>query len=221
VSERICGHAHDITLPLRPSTPTWPGDPQFSVQPALLINENGARVSHLTLGSHSGTHVDAPAHLLANGKGVDELDLDALLGPTVVVYLPDTTAITREDLASSISKYHHNLTMPCPRRLLLKTRNSDRGLLSGGFTPDYVALTAPAAEWLVAIGVILVGIDALSVDPFDDASCSVHHILLENGIIIVEGLDLGQVSPGAYSLVCLPLRISGGDGAPARALLVH
>jgi len=209
---------YDVTLPLRPAMPIWPGDPPVRIQPVILSDEKGAQVSELVLGSHSGTHVDAPAHLLASGRGVDELDLEALLGPAWVIYLPETAAITVKDLSAAVAA--HGLDPDdLPPRLLLKTRNSDRAILSGDFTPDYVSLTVPAAHWLMAQGMVLLGIDALSVDPFDDPLCPVHHILLAHGVVIVEGLDLRGVTAGPYDLVCLPLRIPGGDGAPARVLL--
>ncbi len=207
-------------MPLGSSVPTWPGDPQVAIEPTLLIDRDGAQVSQLALGSHSGTHVDAPAHLVVGGKGVGELDVTALMGPALVVYLPEVTAITMENLQSSFHDYSCDLA-ELPLRLLLKTRNSDRDILAHDLLPDYVALTIDAAEWLVAQGIILVGIDALSVDLFDDAQCSVHRILLAHDTIIVEGLDLREVSPGLYDLICLPLRIPGGDGAPARAVLVQ
>lgn len=210
---------YDVTLPLGPSMPTWPGDPPVSIEPALTIEQDGARVSKLALGSHTGTHIDAPAHLLPGGQDTGTLDLHHLIGPALVIYLPEAAAITRTELLLATRAYRSILDKP-PWRLLLKTRNSDRGILAREFTPDYVALTQDAAEWLADQGAVLVGIDALSVDPFDDARCSAHRVLLAKRIIIVEGLDLREVAPGVYNLVCLPLRIPHGDGAPARAVLL-
>jgi len=211
---------YDVTLPLGPSVPAWPGDPLVSIQPALTIEQDGVRVSRLALGSHSGTHIDAPAHLLAGGKDVSELDISALIGPALVLYLPSAAAITVSEMIWALHACYGGLAHP-PSRLLLKTSNSDRGILVGDFTAHYVALTTAAAGWLVEQGVVLVGIDALSVDPLDDVACSVHRVLLAHDIVILEGLDLRQVPPGPYDLLCLPLRIPGADGAPARALLVR
>jgi arylformamidase len=210
---------YDVTLPLGPSMPTWPDDPSVSMTPALTIEQDGARVSRLSLGTHSGTHVDAAAHLVAGGQDAGALDLHALIGPALVVYLPEVKAVTVAELVPAV----HTAGGGPERlsRVLLKTGNSDRGILAGSFTPHYVALASDAAQWLVDQGTILVGIDALSVDTFDDALCTVHRILLARGIVIVEGLDLRQVAPGMYDLLCLPLRIPGSDGAPARAVLVE
>lgn len=205
---------HDITLPLRSGQPGWPGDPPVAVTPITSLRTGDPfAVSRLALGSHAGTHVDAPAHALPGGTAVDRLSLEALCGPATLAEVPGRGPITAGDLEA----------LPLPpdcRRLLLKTRNSAEALLHApAFRPDYSALDEGAAGWLVARGVALVGIDAPSIEPYAEGMGAVHHLLLAAGIVTLEGLDLAGVSPGAYELLCLPLRIAGGDGAPARAVL--
>ena len=190
----------DISRPIGPDTPVWPGDPPVLVEPVARIEDGDpADVSRLVLGTHTGTHVDPPAHFLPGTDTVDAQPLDVLVGPAVVVHLRGAP-IDRAALDS--------LSVPeGSTRLLLRT---------GG---DAGALTPDGARWLVERGVQLVGADTLSIEPaFDDYP--VHRILLGAGVVIVEGLDLSAVAPGVYQLVCLPLRIVGGDGAPARAVLI-
>jgi arylformamidase len=190
----------DISLPIGPETPVWPGDPPVLVEPVARIEAGDpADVSRLVLGTHTGTHVDPPAHFLPGAATVDALSLDVLVGPAIVADLSagpiDRAAL--ESLALSGGSI----------RLLLKT---------GG---DAGALTPDGARWLVERGVRLVGADTLSIEPGSE-DYPVHRILLGADIVIVEGLDLAAVAPGSYQLVCLPLRIVGGDGAPARAVLI-
>jgi arylformamidase len=165
-----------------------------------------ADVSRLQLGTHTGTHVDPPAHFLPGGVTVDELPLDVLVGPAVVADLTGVPAIDPGAL--------DGLDLPASTvRLLLKTGREAGVSAVGG------ALTADGARWLVDRGVLLVGADTLSVEPGTDAY-PVHRLLLGAGVVIVEDLDLASVAAGPYQLVCLPLRIAGGDGAPARAVLI-
>jgi arylformamidase len=173
-----------------------------------------ATVSQLSMSAHAGTHVDAPCHFVRGGSGVDALDLQVLVGPCLVVHTGDVDALSAGVLeASSIP--------PGTERLLFRTRNSDRDTHDGqAFDEDYAALTKDGARWLAARGVRLVGIDALSIASFEDTGLT-HQILLEAGVIVLEGLDLGEVEAGHYQLVCLPLKIVGGDGSPARAVLIR
>jgi arylformamidase len=173
-----------------------------------------ATVSQLSMGAHTGTHVDAPCHFVRGGSGVDALDLQALVGPCLVVHTGDAGALSAGVLEA--------LSIPSgTERLLFRTRNSDRDTHDGqAFDENYTALTKDAARWLAARGVRLVGIDALSIAPFEDTGPT-HQILLEAGVIVLEGLDLGEVEAGHYQLVCLPLKIVGGDGSPARAVLIR
>ena len=208
---------HDISLTLSPELPTWPGEPRLSLERKRKMEE-GARsnVTHFSAGVHIGTHVDAPFHFLGGeATTVESLPLEVLTGPACVVAFPDVdTHITADDLQGA--------DIPsAASRLLFKTRNSDlwaRGETE--FQEDFVALSADAAEWLVARGVKLVGIDYLSVAPFT-AAVATHRILLEADVVALECLDLSAVEPGDYDLYCLPLKIAGSDGAPARAILVE
>lgn len=192
----------------------YPGNPEIRFRSHSSI-ERGDRsnVTALALGSHSGTHVDAPSHFLPGGSPVDRIPLDRLIGPAAVLDLPvELASVGAADLARHDLRGH--------RRVLLRTRNS-AAAAGTRFTSDYCALTADGAEYLIDRGVELVGIDALSIEPFGSADFAVHHLLLGRGVVIVEGLDLSSISAGVYQLVCLPLRLQGLDGAPARAVLLE
>lgn len=206
---------HDISLPVSESLVVWPGDPPIRItQPVHLDRGDVATVSRLEMGAHTGTHVDAPAHFCRGGAGVDRLDLALLVGPALVVHVPEAGALTVEVLESlSIP--------PGTERLLFRTRNSERwGDGEDGFREDYVGVTDAGARWLIERGVRLAGIDYLSISTYDD-TVPPHQTLLGAGVIIVEGLDLGGIAPGMYRLVCLPIKLLGGDGAPARAILIE
>ena len=191
----------DISRPIGPETPAWPGDPAVVVEPLSRVEAGAvAAVSRLALGTHTGTHVDPPAHFLAGGATVDALPLDVLVGPAVVA---DLTAAGPIDAARLAAQVPGDGTS----RVLLKT-----GAADGALTPE-------GAAWLVERGVRLVGADTLSIEP-ETRDYPVHRILLGAGVVIVEGLDLSAAAAGRYQLLCLPLRISGGDGAPARAVLI-
>jgi arylformamidase len=177
---------------------------------AQLAWGDAANVSRMVLGSHTGTHLDAPRHFFAAGTPVDALDLHVLIGTAQVVALPCAAQITVDDL--------QHLDLTGVERLLFKTRNSALWD-SPGFRTDYVALTAPAARLLTAHGVRLVGIDYLSVDAYEHQDFPVHRTLLGAGVVILEGLDLRDVPPGTYELCALPLLLQDGDGAPARVIL--
>jgi len=200
----------DISVPLAEGLPTWPGDPCLSQEPVLQLEKgDGARVSRITLGDHTGTHLDAPAHMLENGATLDEIPLSLLMGRALVADLRGCAEIGLPELAG--------LPLAGEERLLLRTDNSALWT-NPQFCPDFIALTAEGAAYLVSQGVRLVGIDYLSIESFHGDG-SVHRTLLGNGVVILEGLDLSQVSAGLYELVCLPLRIAGGAGAPARAVV--
>lgn len=205
----------DLTLPIDPRMTTFPGDPPIAVDPVLRIDKgNPANVSRYCLGSHCGTHVDPPCHFVPGGLTVDQLPLATLIGPVLVVDLAHVRgAITADDLAAA--------GIPAgTRRLLLKTRNSALWVdPTHAFQPDYVHVGLDAAHWLVDNGVRLVGIDYLSIEAFHAAGHLIHHILLSNGVVIVEGLDLRFAAPRRYQLHCLPLKVKNGDGGPARVLL--
>lgn len=205
---------YDITLTVSSDLPTWPGDPSVVLERTNKIEEGAnANVSRLDMGVHTGTHVDAPFHFLQEGIGIDQIALKTLTGRAYVLHLPEVELITAQVLEESAIP-------PRTRRVLFKTRNSkywERG--ETDFQTDFVSLSADAAEYLVGRGVKLVGVDYLSVAPFKQ-SRQTHEILLEAGIIIVEGLDLTEVTQGRYTLYCLPLKLKDTDGAPARAILI-
>lgn len=206
----------DISLTISPDLPVWPGDPPIVLEQVELMDKGAhANVSHLSAGVHSGTHVDAPHHFLNDGRTVEQLSLDVLTGPCYVTQLPDgVEAITSDVLAG----------VPLPAdttRILFGTSNSrfwSRG--EKDFQENFVAVTEDGAQWLVGRGIQLVGVDYLSVAPFGD-SVPTHKILLGAGVLVVEGLDLSNVPRGFYELYCLPLKIQGSDGAPARAILIQ
>jgi arylformamidase len=206
----------DISLTISPDLPVWPGDPPVELERIESMDEGAhANVSRLSGGVHVGTHVDAPHHFLNDGRTVDGLPLDVLAGPCYVTQLPDgIEAITAKVLKS--------ISLPSgATRILFGTSNSR--LWSRGeteFQKDFVAVTEDGAEWLVERGIHLVGVDYLSVAPYGD-SVPTHTILLQAGIVVVEGLDLSAVPRGFYDLYCLPLKLLDSDGAPARAILIQ
>lgn len=205
---------YDISLPISEGLPVWPGDPPVHITHSSHLDlGDESTVSRLDFGAHTGTHVDAPAHFVAGGTGVDCLDLDLLVGPAMVVHVLEASTLSSDLLES--------LDIPLgTERLLFRTRNSELWARhSDKFDEDFVAITEDGARWLVARGLRLVGVDYLSIAPFRDP-VPTHQILLRAGIIVVEGLDLGQVAPGRYQFACLPLKLAGGDGAPARAILL-
>jgi arylformamidase len=201
----------DVSVSLAPGIPAYPGNPEFELQPVKRIAAGGSsNVSKLVMGTHTGTHVDAPKHFLDDAAGVDGLSLDLLLGRARVVEIPKRGGIGAEELAAA--GLREDL------RVLLKTPNS--ALWNDpGFHTDYTYLTEEAAKYLVGQGVRVIGVDYLSVEQFKKAGAPAHRALLSHGIVIIEGLNLSEVEPGMYEMYCLPLRVAGGDGAPARVIL--
>jgi arylformamidase len=209
---------YDVTVPISADIPVWPGDPPVRIEKVASIAQGDSmNLSRLHLGSHTGTHVDAPAHFVGQGQTVDQLAPELLVGPAFIASL--------EQLAGNTIQARDLAALQLPEettRLLFKTRNSalwERQ--QSGFQKEYVHLGTEAAEWLVRRGVRLVGVDYLSVEAFGAGQSPVHHILLGAGIVIVEGLDLRHVPVGLCHLCCLPLKIAGGEGAPARVLVVR
>ncbi|MDI6816904.1 MAG: cyclase family protein [Actinomycetota bacterium] len=208
--QHIYAKLYDVSIDIHEAMPTWPGDPGF--ERTLLHSISGGAssdVSVIKMGSHTGTHVDAPAHFLEGAPTVDQLPLDVLVGEAAVFGLDVETAITPAELGA--------LGLEGVSRVLFKTRNSALWQKKG-FAEDFVYFTPDAAAYLVEAGVRLVGIDYLSVGEYHKGT-EVHHAFLKSGIVIVEGLNLSGVEPGRYEMMCLPLKIIGADGAPARVLL--
>ena len=206
---------YDISVALRTGGVVYPGNPPISITAQQAISQGaGANVSRLDLGSHSGTHVDAPKHFFDDGAGVDTLPLDVLMGPARLIAFGD-------DVRSVGEAHLRTFDLRGVTRLLLRTRNS-AWLASGAtdFHPDYTYLAPDGAAYLVTLGIKLVGVDYLSVEQFHSGHHRTHRTLLERGVVIVEGLVLSEPPPGDYELRCLPLKLVGLDGAPARAVLV-
>lgn len=207
---------YDISRTVYHRMPVWPGDPPVLMERVGII-ENGdlANVTQIATGVHVGTHIDAPYHFLGGEtKTIEQISLSELTGRAHVLQVPDDVNLITADLLK-------NLVIPARiHKLLLKTRNSERkGNLETPFDDNFVALSADGAEYVVNKKIKLVGIDSPSIAPMSDL-ISTHRILLEAGIIIVEGLNLVEVVPGRYTLYCLPWKLHGSDGAPARAILV-
>lgn len=201
---------YDITVAISPDLPAFPGDPPVGIEPvSTLARGDAANVSRLTMSTHGGTHLDPPRHFSDHGISVDHLPLTLLVGDALLAEIPGVKAIGRAELG--------RLPLQGVERLLLKTDNSRLWDLPG-FHEDYAHLTAGGARYLVERGVKLVGIDYLSVERFDGGG-EVHRELLANGTVILEGLNLDGVPAGHYELLCLPMKIKGGDGAPVRAVL--
>ncbi len=206
----------DISLTLHPDLPVWPGDtPVMLERMRAIAAGDPSNDSHLRCSVHSGTHVDAPRHFLEDGASVDQLPLDVLVGPAAVIAIKGVDVITPNDLMDR--------KLPGDtRRLLIRTPNSELWAdPSHRFHRDFVALNPAAAQWVVDQGIRLIGVDYLSVQRYSDTNAATHRILLEAGVVIVEGLDLRGVHPGPYELMCLPLKLAGSDGAPARAILIE
>ena len=207
---------YDISLTISPDLPVWPGDPSIELEQVESMDAGAqANVSRLNTGVHVGTHVDAPHHFLNDGRTIEQLSLEVLIGPCYVTQLPDgVEAITAEAL--------DGMSLPTDaKRILFGTSNSrfwSRGETE--FQEDFVAVTGDGAQWLVEHGIQLVGVDYLSVAPFSD-SVPTHKVLLQAGVIILEGLDLSAVQRGFYDLYCLPLKLFGAEGAPARVILIQ
>ena len=205
---------HDITVPISEKTPVYEGDPAVDIQLKLSMADGDfANVSQICMGVHTGTHVDAPNHFIEGTRRIIDLDLGVLIGGCLVVEMdPGVMAIGSEDVSE----------LAGVERVLFKTRNSEFwNDLEQGFRKDFTYIEPEAGRILAGNGAKLVGIDYLSVEAFDAETPDTHIALLEKDVIILEGLDLRDVPPGAYELICLPVKIAGGagDGSPARTVL--
>jgi arylformamidase len=205
---------HDISIDIIAGGVVYPGNPPIAIElQQALARGDGANVSTLSFGSHTATHVDAAKHFFDDGQPVDQLPLERLVGPCTVIEFADSVmAIGRAELSM------HDLTGV--RRVLFKTRNSRSLQKRREFVQDYTHVAPDGAERLVELGVELVGVDYLSVEQFKSGHHRTHRTLLGARVVIIEGLALADVAPGRYELVCLPLKLRGLDGAPARAILI-
>jgi arylformamidase len=199
---------HDISVPIHTGMHVYDGNPGFRLELVSSIAAGAdANVSRLDLGVHNGTHVDAPVHFIDGGAGTESLELETLIGPAYVV---DATAVSGDLDAEALGSVEFPSEVT---RVLFKTSNSELWSRDS-FTRDFLRLTGSGARFLIERGVLLVGIDYLSI-----GDAEAHQELLAARVIALEGLDLREVDPGAYELICLPLRLEGSDGAPARAIL--
>ena len=204
---------YDISVPIRSGGLVYPGNPEIEITLQQAVAKGaGANVSFVRFGSHTGTHADAARHFFDDGQTVDRIPLERLIGPALLLSFPD-------DLRSVSAADLSNHDLKGRKRVLICTRNS--ALLSQKeFVRDYTYLAPDGAQYLVDNGVELVGVDYLSIEQFHSGHHKTHRILLERSVVILEGLDLSVPAPGEYELICLPLRIEGCDGAPARAVLI-
>jgi arylformamidase len=198
---------HDVSIPVHPGMVIYRGNPGVEIERAQTIAGGGANISRLTMGLHTGTHIDGSLHFYDDGRGVDALPFDAMLGRCLVVAIDDPgEAIDRATLEAA--------AIPADtERVLLKTPNSRLWDLPE-FSHDFVRLDGSGAEFVLERGIGLIGIDYLSIGDHD-----AHLALLGNGVVALEGLDLREIEAGSYELICLPMKLMDTDGAPARVLL--
>jgi arylformamidase len=200
----------DISVSLRDGMVNWPGDPPVRINRILDVERGDSHtLSAISMGSHSGTHIDAPLHFIKSGKGISDMPVDVAVGRARVLEIEDAVSMKPAELVP--------FGIRRGERILFKTRNSELWR-SDRFVEDFVFLTDEAADFLAARRVKVVGVDYLSVGAFKGGGHA-HRALLGAGVWIIEGLDLSQVSPGGYDLICLPLKLDRGDGAPARAIV--
>ena len=206
---------HDISLTVTPQTITGGGpERRFSVKKSSELGpQGGANLSVLTVGAHTGTHLETPLHFVPGGLSVETVDLNTLVGPAEVVQIYGRSPITAAELE------HANIPISTDR-VLLKTDNTRfRRLRDPQFNKDYTGLAPSGAEWLVRRGIRLVGIDYLSIGPYGPVNTETHHILLGAGIVVVESLVLDKIVPGEYTLLALPPKFAGLEASPCRCLL--
>jgi len=206
---------YDISVTITDKIPVWPGDPNVVLERVSKI-ENGANanVSRVSMSVHTGTHMDAPYHFIPDGYTIESIPLEVLIGPVLVVRVPDEVEVIDGDVIKRAG------IDTAVERVLFKTRNSQFWpALNSEFRTDFVGINEEGARALVETGVRLVGIDFLSIAPYDH-SRPTHQVLLGKGIAVLEGCDLSQVGPGRYMLYALPTKFGGSDGAPVRAVLI-
>lgn len=202
----------DISVPLKSGMVHWPDDPAIKIKRVRdMARGDICTVSTLSMGSHTGTHIDAPSHFVPRGKAVDAMPFPATVGLARVIAIDDAKSVKPEELD------RHQIRRG--ERILFKTSNSARCWKNGRFVKNFVGISLAAARYLARRRIQAVGIDYLSVGGFHDDGAAIHRELLRAGVWIIEGLNLARVKPGKYELICLPIKISHGDGAPARAIL--
>ena len=190
----------------------WPGDPEVTIERVRKMESgDDCNVSTIAMSAHTGTHIDSPFHFVKSGVGIDELPLSAVIGKARVIEIMDPDSIKPEELRL------HRIRKG--ERILFKTLNSERCWKTDQFVEDFVYISTDSLKYLVDRGVRTIGVDYLSVGGYNKNINQVHQVMLKSGIWIIEGLNLSRVKQGNYELICLPIKIEKGDGAPARALL--
>lgn len=202
----------DVSVPLRDGMIHWPGDPECHIKRVNRM-EDGAvcNLTHLSLSAHTGTHMDAPRHFVADGKTMEQMPLEAVIGRCRVFEMECADQITADDLKK--------LKLMPGQRVLFKTRNSTRSWGMQEFDKHFVSIRQDAAQYLVEQKVMTVGVDYLSIGGYEKDGVETHQIMLGAGMWVIEGLNLADIKPGYYELICLPLKIEGADGAPCRVVL--
>jgi arylformamidase len=204
---------YDISVPILPTMRVWPSDPPVRLTPASYPSRDGThtvRITQIEMGSHTGTHIDAPWHMIESGRRLNEIPLETLVGPAEVLEITGRPSIRRADL--------ERFNLKGIQRVLFKTDNSDHWN-DGSFYEQFVYLEPDAANLLVKQGIKLVGIDYLSIDPFKSESHPSHFALLRRNVVIIEGLNLNGIQPGKYHMTALPLNLQDVDGGPTRVIL--
>ena len=210
---------YDISLPISPGMPVWPGDPSVELKQISSIQYGDhANVSQIKMSVHTGTHIDAPNHFINLGKTINQLPLEKLIGQVLVIEIDEENDIITE---SVLTNHHDWPILNSGKKVLFKTRNSILWKTHPNeFQSDYVGIDKSGAACLADLALDLIGMDYLSVTPFNE-TLEPHQILLAQDIILLEGINLSEIDPGIYQLYCLPLNIENCDGAPARAILMQ
>jgi len=204
---------YDVSVPIAVGMPVWPSDPPLKLTGKAHVppgKDYTIRVTSIEMGSHTGTHIDAPCHFIEGGRSLSEIPLDWLIGPAVVCHIPGARSITRDSL--------ENLEWAGVERVLFKTDNSGHWN-DGRFYEEFVYLEPEAGEFLVSRGIRVVGIDSLSIDRYRSRNHPTHFALLAHDVVIIEGLNLRGIEPGRYHMMALPLNLQNADGAPTRVIL--
>jgi arylformamidase len=202
----------DISITLRNEMIAWPGDRGAGINRSMEISKGDlANLTHLDMSAHTGTHMDAPLHFMDDGRDISQIPLAAVMGKTRVIEITNVDEITVSDLKK------HDIMKN--ERILFKTRNSNHAWDAKPFNENFVYLATEAAEYLAMTRVQTIGIDYLSISGYQKNEAPVHKAILGAGIWVIEGLNLMGIEPGNYELICLPLKILNGDGAPARAII--
>jgi len=208
----------DISIPISTSTIVWPGDPKIAIRQVSSLQEGDeSNVTQIRMSVHTGTHIDAPNHFIDHGITIEKIPLTQLIGEALVVEVEDEVNVISAEILSS----HPQIgDIRCARKILFRTRNSKFWQKNPAqFMTDYVGIDTSGAIFLATLNLDLIGIDYLSIAPFHDLNRP-HQILLDKGVVLLEGIDLSQVSANIYQLICLPLKLTGMEGAPVRAILI-